>query len=69
MMRLALHRHLDEVRPGTGGFDYAEFLKQLSKFPDTPLMLEHLKGAEQYRLAADHIRSVAEKTEYWNPSD
>jgi len=51
--------HLDEVRPGLGGLDYAEFLTQLSKFPDTPLMLEHLKGAEEYRLAADHIRSVA----------
>jgi sugar phosphate isomerase/epimerase len=56
-----LTTHLDEVRPGVGGLDYAEFLKQLSKFPDTPLMLEHLKGAEEYRLAADHIRSVAKE--------
>jgi sugar phosphate isomerase/epimerase len=56
--------HLDEVRPGLGGLDYAEFLTQLSKFPDTPLMLEHLKGAEEYRLAADHIRSVAKRVGY-----
>jgi sugar phosphate isomerase/epimerase len=55
---------LDEVRPGLGGLDYAEFLRELSKFPDTPLMLEHLKGAEEYRLAAEHIRSVARGVGY-----
>ena len=57
-----LTTHLDEVRPGLGGLDYAEFLTQLSKFPDTPLMLEHLKGAEEYRLAAEHVRAVAGKS-------
>jgi sugar phosphate isomerase/epimerase len=51
--------HLDELRPGLGRLDYATLLKELSKFPDTPLMLEHLPDAEQYRLAAEHIRSVA----------
>jgi len=53
--------HLDEVRPGLGRLDYATFLTELSKFPDTPLMLEHLPNAEEYRLAAEHIRSVAKK--------
>ena len=53
--------HLDEVRPGLGKLDYAVFLKELSKFPDTPLMMEHLPNAKEYRLAADYIRSVAEK--------
>ncbi|MHC4435446.1 MAG: sugar phosphate isomerase/epimerase family protein [Planctomycetota bacterium] len=56
-----LTTHLDEVRPGLGGLDYVVFLKELSKIPDTPLMLEHLKGAEEYRLAAEHIRGVAKK--------
>lgn len=56
-----LTTHLDEVRPGLGGLDYLVFLKELSKMPDTPLMLEHLKGAEEYRLAAEHIRGVAKK--------
>jgi len=56
-----LTTHLDEVRPGLGGLDYEVFLKELSKMPDTPLMLEHLKGAEEYRLAAEHIRGVAKK--------
>ena len=53
--------HLDEIRAGLGNLDYAVFLKELSKFPDVPLMLEHLPNAEQYKLAADHICSVAEK--------
>ncbi len=53
--------HLDEVRPGLGGLDYAVFLKELSKIPNTPLMLEHLKGAEEYRLAAEYVRGVAKE--------
>ena len=53
--------HLDEVRPGLGKLDYAVFLKELSKFPNTPLMMEHLPNAKEYGLAADYIRSIAEK--------
>ena len=53
-----LTTHLDEVRPGTGGLDYAVFLKELSRFPGVPLMLEHLPNAEEYDKAAAHIRSV-----------
>jgi sugar phosphate isomerase/epimerase len=51
--------HLDELRPGLGKLDYATYLKELSRFPDTPLMLEHLPNAEEYKRAADYIRSVA----------
>ena len=54
-----LTTHLDEVRPGKGGLDYATFLTELSKLGEIPLMLEHLPNAEEYRLAAEHIRSVA----------
>lgn len=54
-----LTTHLDEVRPGTGGLDYATFLKELSRLTDVPLMLEHLPNAEEYGKAAEHIRSVA----------
>jgi sugar phosphate isomerase/epimerase len=61
LLSTKLTTHLDEVRPGLCGLDYATFLKELSKIPDTPLMLEHLKGAEEYRQAADHIRGVARK--------
>ena len=37
-----LTTHLDEVRPGLGGLDYATFLRELDKLdPDTLLMIEH----------------------------
>jgi sugar phosphate isomerase/epimerase len=62
LLQLKLTTHLDEVRPGLGGLDYATFLKELSKRPDVPLMLEHLPNAEEYRLAAEYVRSVGEKT-------
>jgi sugar phosphate isomerase/epimerase len=61
LLQKKLTTHLDEIRPGLGGLDYVTFLRELSKIPDTPLMLEHLQGAEEYRKAADHIRGVARK--------
>lgn len=59
LLRPQLMTHLDEVRPGLGGLDYATFLKELAKLGDIPIMLEHLPNAEEYHLAAEHIRSVA----------
>ena len=54
--------HLDEVCPGDGGLDYATYLRELGRLdPDTSLMIEHLKGEEEYRRAAEHIRGVARK--------
>ncbi len=48
--------HFREVRPGTGKLDYNTFLRRLALLPDPPpLMLEHLKGAEEYAAAAGHI--------------
>jgi sugar phosphate isomerase/epimerase len=61
LLQLKLTTHLDEVRPGLGRLDYATFLRELSKRPDVPLMLEHLPNAEEYRLAAEYVRSVGEK--------
>ena len=53
--------HLDEVRPGLGSLDYATYLRELAKLDaDTPLMIEHLPNAEEFRLAAEHIRGVAQ---------
>jgi len=61
ILREQLTVHLDEVRPGLGGLDYRTFLTELDRLDaDTPLMLEHLASAEQYDLAAAHIRSVAQ---------
>jgi sugar phosphate isomerase/epimerase len=52
--------HLDEVRPGLGTLDYRVLLEAMEAVdPDMPLMLEHLKGEEEYRLAAEHLRGVA----------
>jgi sugar phosphate isomerase/epimerase len=59
LLQPKLTTHLDEVRLGSGAMDYAVFLRELSRLPGTPLMLEHLPNAEEYRLAAAHIRSVA----------
>jgi hypothetical protein len=40
--------------------DYATFLRELNKLDaDIPVLLEHLPNAEEYRLAAGHIRRVA----------
>lgn len=51
--------HLSEVRIGLGHLDYGVFLEELSQLGDVPLMLEHLPNAREYRLAAQHVRSVA----------
>jgi sugar phosphate isomerase/epimerase len=54
--------HLDEVRPGLGGLDYAAYLKELNRLdPDTPLMLEHLPEDAVYDQAAAHVREVAQR--------
>ena len=54
--------HLDEVRPGLGALDYAVYLRELSRLePDVTLLIEHLPDEAEFTLAADHIRSVAEK--------
>lgn len=54
---------LDEVRPGLGSLDYGTFLRELAKLDDVPLMMEHLKTDEEYKLAADHIRSVGQSVQ------
>lgn len=64
-LRPNLTVHLDEVRPGEGGLDYPIFLAELSRLdPDIPVMLEHLPGPNEYRLAADHVRAVATNMGY-----
>ena len=55
-----LTTHLDEVRPGTGALDYRALLCGLATLdPNFTLMMEHLPNAEEYNLAAAHIRQVA----------
>lgn len=50
---------LEEVLPGSGYLDYSFYLSELAKLDNIPLMIEHLKTAEDYRLAAEHIREKA----------
>jgi len=54
--------HLDEVRPGLGGLDYAALLHAVKKLDaDLPLMLEHLPDENEYDLAAAHLRAAAQQ--------
>jgi sugar phosphate isomerase/epimerase len=55
-----LTTHLDEVIPGKGELNYRVLLEELDNLGrDIPVMLEHLKTAEEYRQAAEYIRSTA----------
>jgi sugar phosphate isomerase/epimerase len=54
--------HLDEKRPGLGSLDYRVFLTELNKLDaDIPILVEHLPNEEEYDLASNYIRSVAEE--------
>jgi sugar phosphate isomerase/epimerase len=51
---------LREVIPGRGQLDYRAYLRGLSSLPvDAPLMLEHLKTAEEYDEGRHYIQKVA----------
>jgi sugar phosphate isomerase/epimerase len=49
--------HFVEVIPGRGEIDYRPYLQNLTRI-DAPLMLEHLKSADEYREGAGYIRKV-----------
>jgi sugar phosphate isomerase/epimerase len=52
--------HFLEVVPGRGEVDYRTYLTELSKLPkETPLMLEHLKTAEEYDEGRLYIMKTA----------
>ncbi len=52
--------HFAEVIPGRGEIDYTAYLRELSKLPvDAPLMLEHLKNADEYDEGRGYIHRVA----------
>jgi sugar phosphate isomerase/epimerase len=56
-----LNVHFLEVIPGRGEIDYKAYLRGLTKLPvDAPLMLEHLKTAEEYEEGKQYIRKVAD---------
>jgi sugar phosphate isomerase/epimerase len=58
--KVELNVHFVEVIPGRGSVDYAAYLREISKLPvDAPLMLEHLKTAEEYEEGKKYIQKVA----------
>ncbi|HZT32346.1 MAG TPA: TIM barrel protein [Bryobacteraceae bacterium] len=55
-----LNVHFLETVPGRGEVDYKTYLRELAKLPvDAPLMLEHLKTAEEYAEGKKYIQRVA----------
>ncbi len=51
-----LNVHFLEVIPGRGSIDYRAYLTQLAQCPvEAPLMLEHLKTAEEYEEGKQYI--------------
>jgi sugar phosphate isomerase/epimerase len=54
-----MNLHYVEVIPGRGSIDYAAYLGEIAKLPvEAPLMLEHLKTAEEYEEGKKHILKV-----------
>ena len=53
---MELNVHFLEVVPGRGEVDYRALLRELAALPvDAPLMLEHLKTAEEYEEGKNYI--------------
>lgn len=51
---------IQETIPGKGLIDYKTYLQELSRLPtEAPLMLEHLKGEDEYTIGREYIKSVA----------
>ena len=54
--------HFREVCIGTGALDYATYLKRLAALPgDVPLMIEHMKDAEEYDRSRRHLLELGGK--------
>ena len=60
-----LNVHFLEVIPGRGQVDYRAYLRGLKNLPTPmPLMLEHLKTAEEYKEGFDYIKKIATELNY-----
>jgi sugar phosphate isomerase/epimerase len=54
--------HFREVCLGAGTLDYATYLKRLAALPgDVPLMIEHMKDAEEYDKSRRHLFELGEQ--------
>lgn len=55
--------HFAETMPGRGGMDYVTYLRNVIELPrEVPLMLEHLRTAEEYDEARLYVMKVAKET-------
>jgi hypothetical protein len=55
--------HFVEVVPGRGEVDYRTYLREVSKLPaQPPLMLEHLKTAEEYDEGRQYILKTGKES-------
>lgn len=60
-----LNVHFQEVIPGTGQMDYRAYLNALRSLKaPAPLMIEHLKTAQEYGQAFDYIKKIAGELNY-----
>lgn len=54
--------HFREVTLGEGELDYTTYLKRLAALPaDVPLMIEHMKGAEEYDKSREYLFGLGGK--------
>ena len=54
--------HFEEVVPGRGQLNYPAYLDELAKLGrEVPLMLEHLRTAEEYDEGRLYIRRTGDK--------
>ncbi len=59
---IEMNVHFEEVVPGRGQLDYRAYLGELSQLRrNVPLMLEHLKTAEEYDEGRLYIREVGDR--------
>jgi len=57
-----MQMHFVEVTLGAGSLDYATYLERLAALPgDVPLMIEHMKGAEEYEKSRQWLFDVAKQ--------
>jgi sugar phosphate isomerase/epimerase len=55
--------HFAETMPGRGSMDYVAYLRNVTALPrEVPLMLEHLRTAEEYDEARLYVMKVAKET-------
>lgn len=61
ILRDELTLHLSECRPGAGNLDYRTFIGEVGRLgDDIPVMIEHLRDPQDYRVAAAFIRNIAQ---------